>query len=211
MKKWFQKIKDPIPVICWGLCLVIWLFGGVLSAARDFVAKSTGSLYEFSLSAEDFALANLHMQPDGSYLTETDDPQMHWQNTDGITLRSLRMKASFSSEPREMCLYYATEPGEPFGVDKRVFASQQNDGSYLYALPAGKIAALRLDPCSPDADKPVTIEFEPFEVNESVPLWQHFAPGWAGFFKMLLYPGLAAAALSLVREGWMWYKSKRKP
>ncbi|EJX08817.1 Tat pathway signal sequence, partial [gut metagenome] len=112
MKKWLQKFKDPIPVICWGLCLVIWFLGGVLSAARDLVAKSTGSLYEFALSAEDFELANLHAQPDGSYLTETDDPQMHWQNTDGIALRSLRMKASFSSEPREMCLYYINNLGE---------------------------------------------------------------------------------------------------
>ncbi len=210
MKKWLQKFKDPIPVICWGLCLVIWLLGGVLSAVRDLAAKTTGSLYEFELSADGFSLANLHKQEDGTYITETDDPQMHWENTDGIAMRSLRMNASFSSEPREMCLYYTTQPGESFGVDKRVFASQQNDGSYLYTLPAGKIVSLRLDPCSPDADKPVVIEFGPFRVNENIPLWKHFAPGWAGFFKMLLYPGLVAAALSLVREAWMWYKSKRK-
>ncbi len=206
--KWKEKLS--IPALCYAVCVLVWLIGGIWSFGRDMITKSTGSLYEFSMQAQDFELVNMHKAPEGPYVNENSDPQMIWQNTDGITLRTLRMEAEFSHSPREMCLYYTNKPDEPFGVNKRVFAQQKNDGTYLYTLPAGNIAALRLDPCSPDEEKTVEMRFGDFKVNEPVAFWMYFAPGWYGFFRMLLYPALAAAALSLAQEAYVWYKSKRK-
>lgn len=206
--KWNKKLS--IPALCYAVCALFWLLSGVWTLGRDLVSKAAGSQYEFSLNAENFELVNMHEEAEGVYVNENGDPQMIWKNTDGITLRTLRMEAEFSYSPREMCLYYTEKPDEPFGVNKRVFAHQQNDGSYLYTLPAGKVAALRLDPCSPDEDKIVEMQFGDFKVNEPVPFWKYFAPGWYGFFKMLLYPALTAAALSLAQSGYVWYKSKRK-
>ena len=209
MKKINTKHWFVIPALCYGLCLVFWLMGGFWSLGRDWIAKASGTLYQFELDANHFELVNMHQQETGEYISENSDPQMLWQNTDGITLRTLRMQVEFTGTPREMCLYYTNGPEEAFGLNKRVFAVQQNDGSYRFTLPAGKIAALRLDPCSPDENKPVEMKFEPFQMNETVPFWRHFAPGWAGAFRMLMYPGLAAAALSLAQQAGLWYKSKR--
>lgn len=210
MKKRLEQGQAWILCLCYAVCLLVWLVGGLWSLGRDLAVKAVGSLYQFELQAKDFELVNLHPQPDGSYLSENDDPQMHWKNTDGIAVRTLRMQAQFSRAPREMCLYYTNDPKEPFGVNKRVFAQQKNDGSYQYTLPAGRIAALRLDPCSPDENKPVEMVFGSFQVNEPMPFWKYFAPGWAGLFQMILYPGLAAAALSIAQQALLWYKSKRK-
>ena len=167
-------------------------------------------MYQFSLQAESFQLVGMEPLEDGRYTTVDGDPQMIWQNADEITLRTLRTPIQFEGSPREMCLYYTTEPGEAFGVNKRVFAAQQNDGSYLYTLPAKRVTALRLDPCSPVDRKTVQMEFGEFTVNEPVPFYRYFAPGWAGLFRMLMLPGLCAAILRVAQDSLLWYKTKRK-
>lgn len=210
LKLLVKKLRAPLPTLCYGACLALWLLGSLLGFGSDFVQKAAGSLYQFQLAYEDFEPVNLHRQENGVLLTENDDPQMIWQNDQGLTVRTLRMEASFSRSPREMCLYYTTKPGEPFSVNKRVFAAQNNDGSYVYTLPQGRIAALRLDPCSPLENKPVEIELSGIYLNEAAAWWSYFSPGWAGAFRMALYPGLAAAALSLAREALLWYKNKKR-
>lgn len=209
LKTYFKKCRAPIPVLCYAACLVLWLAAGFAGLCSDAAAKAAGSLYQFELKPGDFEQVALQPLENGALLTLNDDPQMIWENKDAVTLRTLRMAASFDRSPREMCLYYTTRQGEPFSVNKRVFAAQADDGSYVYTLPQGRIAALRLDPCSPLENKPVELVITGLYLNEPAPWWSYFAPGWAGAFSMALYPGLAAAAISLVRAAWMWYKNKR--
>lgn len=209
MKRLLRRIKAPIPVLCYSVCLAAWLAASLWGLCADGLAAAGGRLYPFELQTADFELVNLHQSEAGQLVTETDDPQMIWQNPDGRTVRTVRMAAAFDASPREMCLYYTSRAEEPFGVNKRVFAAQQNDGSYLFTLPQGPVAALRLDPCSPDENKQVSMELAGLYANEPAPWWSYFAPGWAGAFYMLVYPGLAAAALRLVWEAVLWYKKKR--
>ncbi|GKI15860.1 hypothetical protein CE91St44_23450 [Oscillospiraceae bacterium] len=208
-RTFFKRLKAPIPTLCYAVCAAVWLAAGAAGLCSDGIAKATGRLYQFELAAEDFEQVGLQRLESGALLTLDGDPQMIWENGEGAVLRTVRMEAAFDRSPREMCLYYTTKEGEPFSVNKRVFAAQADDGSYLYTLPQGRIAALRLDPCSPEENKPVEMTIAGLYVNEPAPWWSYFAPGWAGVFSMVLYPGLAAAAISLVRAAWMWYKNKR--
>lgn len=210
MKQRLKKIPAPIVVLCYGVTVLGWLLVSLYHLGSDVLAKQLGSLYQQQLTVQQFELVNMHQQEDGTYLTENDDPQMIWQNTDGITVRTLRMEATFDGSPREMCLYYTTKEGEDFGLNKRVFAQQQNDGSYLYTLPQGKITALRLDPCSPADNKQLTITFGSFTLNQPMGAWHYLAPGWAGAANMVIVPALCASAISLLRQGVLAYKNKKR-
>lgn len=206
---WCGRVRAPLPTLCYALCLLLWLGGSLFALGRDGLLKATGRLEPFSLGvaveggspagALEFTSVDLELSGQNTWHTLSDDPQLHWQNPDGRALRTLRLEAAFSKSPREMCLYYTTRPGEDFGEEKRVFAAQQDDGSYLFTLPAGSITALRLDPCSARGlDMTVTGIF----LNEPAGLAGYFAPGWHGAFRMILWPALAAAALKLLWLLW---------
>lgn len=209
LKQWLGR-PAFLPLLCYVVAVIVWLGGGVWSLAADTLAKAGGTLYERELTVDNFELVDMQLLEDGSYITTSGDPQMIWHNTDGMTVRTLRLTASFDRSPREMCLYYTNAEGEPFSVNKRVFAAQQDDGSYVYTLPQGNIAALRLDPCSPEENKPVTMTFSGFSLNEPAGVVSYFAPGWYGAMELVLYPGLAACALSLAQSAWQTYKSKKR-
>lgn len=209
LKQWLGR-PAFLPLLCYVAALIVWLGGSVWSLGMDTIAKAGGSLYQCELTLENFELVDMQLLEDGSYITTSGDPQMIWHNTDGMTVRTLRLTASFDRSPREMCLYYTNAEGEPFSVNKRVFAAQQDDGSYVYTLPQGRIAALRLDPCSPEEGKPVTMTFSGFSMNEPAGLVSYFAPGWYGAMELVLYPGLCACALSLAQSAWQTYQAKKK-
>lgn len=209
LKKWSGH-PAFVPLLCYGVAVVVWLVCGVWSLGTDTLAKIGGRLYEQQLTLENFELVDMQPLENGSYITTSGDPQMIWYNTDGITVRTLRLTADFDRSPREMCLYYTNTQGEPFSVNKRVFAVQQDDGSYVYTLPQGRIAALRLDPCSPEQDKPVTMTFAGFSMNEPAGVVSYFAPGWYGALELVLYPGLCACALSLAQSAWYAYTGKKR-
>ena len=111
-------------------------------------------------------------------MTLDGDPQMIWENPDGRAVRTLRVEASYSDEPREVCLYYTNRAGEDFSQDKRVFPQKQADGSYRYTLPYGAIASLRLDPCSPDVNKSIAITLGAVTMNEPAGAGSYFVPSW---------------------------------
>lgn len=197
-----RKIKAPIPLLCYGVCLIGFLAVCLWHFAGDSLARANGRLAEAQMTAEDFVLAGLEQQADGTLVTLDGDPQMIWENPDGRAVRTLRVEASYSDEPREVCLYYTNRAGEDFSQDKRVFPQKQADGSYRYTLPYGAIASLRLDPCSPDVNKSIAITLGAVTMNEPAGAGSCFVPSWYQCFCLILYPGLAAAALSLARQAW---------
>ena len=91
-----------------------------------------------------------------------------------------------------------------YSQDRRVFPQALGGGRYLYTLPRTSIVALRLDPCSPDANKTVGLTFSPASITlngaDTLPAaWEYFVPSWYQAFCLVLYPALAAAALSWLR------------
>lgn len=188
-----------IPAICYGVCLILWLLGSLWTLGRDFAARQMDRLDTFSMEVEDFQLAEMDVLAENVYTSQGMDPQMLWENPDGREIRTLRMQVDFSAPAREMCLYYTNQAGAPFDIEKRVFARQEGN-QYLFVLPREPVASLRLDPCSPEEGHATEMTFGTFTINEPLPWWSYFTPGWAGAFQMVLYPGLAAAALALLRD-----------
>ena len=218
MKQWKQRLSAffsrpwGIPAACYLLALAVWVLVGLGSLAGDSLARAQGRLTQQVVELDRFILSELELSRDGADLKSEDgsvsgllmttggDPQMILEDVSGQVVRTLSYQAEFDGSPREMCLYYTTAVGEPYSQDRRVFPEVTADGTYVYTLPRKNIVSLRLDPCSPDENKQVGITFLPaaIELNAPSPLpggLEELIPSWYELFCLVLYPGLAAAAL----------------
>ena len=213
VKRWFAR-RGALPLTCYLLALAAWLAVGAVHAGGDALARGSGALYEQAVPLADWQLVGL-AQPaatpetaalqEAVTLTTTDgDPQMILEDVSDRTVRTLSYTVTFAGDAREMCLYYTTAAGQDYSQDRRVFPRALGGGRYLYTLPRTPIVALRLDPCSPDANKTVDLTFSPAAITlngaDTLPaVWQYFVPSWYQAFCLVLYPALAAAALSWLR------------
>lgn len=213
VKRWFAR-RGALPLTCYLLALAAWLAVGAVHAGGDALARGSGALYEQAVPLADWQLVGL-AQTDATpetaalqeavTLTTTDgDPQMILEDVSDRTVRTLSYTVTFAGDAREMCLYYTTAAGQDYSQDRRVFPQALGGGRYLYTLPRTPIVALRLDPCSPDANKTVELTFSPAAITlngaDTLPaVWQYFVPTWHQAFCLALYPALAAAALSWLR------------
>ncbi len=193
--------RAALPLACYLAALAIWLALGLVSFGGDALAKAQGRLYAQALELDAFQLVDIEPLG-GAYVTTSGDPQIILEDVSGQVVRTVRYSVEWiDNEPREMCLYYTTEVGQPYSQDRRVFPQVGADGSYLYTLPRTSLVSLRLDPCSPDEGKAVTFALVPgvIELNAALPSFrQYFIPSWYQAFCLLLYPGLAASALHLL-------------
>lgn len=212
------------PAACYLLAAAAWLVLAAVHCAADSMARSGGTLVEQTLSAADFQLVDLVvLGEDGetetgasAALLETTsgDPQMILENVtdgriEGTAVRTLQLYCEFDADPREMCLYYTTAEGQPYSQDMRVFAAVQPDGSYLFTLPRGRLCALRLDPCSPEENKSVTLTLQKVVLNRPVSAAGYFVPSWYQLYCLVLYPALAAAALSWAAHAAAWLRGRK--
>lgn len=207
LQRWFSR-RGALPLTCYLAALVLWMVLGAVHWGSDALARSAGSLYQAEIPVTDWQLVGLEVgQSTGeiALLTTTDgDPQMIQEDVSGLVVRTLSYAVEFEGDAREMCLYYTTKVGEDYSQDRRVFPESLGDGRYLYTLPRTSIVALRLDPCSPDENKTVGLTFTPGSISLNAPetlpaVWQYFVPSWYQAFCLVLYPALAAAALSWLR------------
>lgn len=206
-----------IPVLCYLVALVAWILWGAAALGADLLARNSGRLAEQTLHAGNFALVDLELKESAlqegepeTLLTLTGDPQMILEDVSDRTVRTLQVFAEYEGDAREMCLYYTTEAGQPYSQDRRVYPALQADGSYLYTLPRTRIVALRLDPCSPDEGKQVTIRLDRITFNTQV--GGYFLPSWYQIFCLVLYPALAAAALDWLRAVLLaWRRPRPEP
>ena len=200
--------RFALPVLCWCAALVFWLVQGAVAFAGDSSAKAKGTLTETSIPIDSWQLAELtwgepgeNSAPQGQLITTGGDPQMILEDVSGRVVRTVSYNVEFDGDSREMCLYYTTKMGEPYSQDRRVFPQALGGGRYLYTLPRTPIVALRLDPCSPEENKTVTLTMSDITLNaaDTLPaVWQYFVPTWYQAFCLVLYPALAAAAVSMV-------------
>lgn len=199
LQKWFSH-RGALPLTAYLLALVCWLVLGAAHLASDTAARVQGRLTEETMAVTDWQLAGLALA-DGTLTTLDGDPQIILENVDGRVVRTISYTAQFGDEPREVCLYYTTKIGEDYSADRRVFPKSAGSGRYIYTLPRTSLAALRLDPCSPEENRTVTFTMSDITLNAADTLpapWQYFVPSWYQAFCLVLYPALAAAAVSIV-------------
>lgn len=213
LRKFFAR-RGALPAACYLLTLAGWLVLGAWNFGSDAVSRAQGTLTEQQVSLGEFQLVDLDAQ-EGGYTSTSSDPQIILEDVSDRVVRTLSYQAEFDNEPREMCLYYTTAVGEPYSQDKRVFPTIGEDGSYIYTLPRTTIVSLRLDPCSPDATDPVTVQFagDAITLNDADALpsgLAYWLPSWYQLFCFLLYPALAAAILSWLRAVWRELRTRGK-
>ena len=208
LKTFFAK-RGAVPAACYILALAVWLVLGVAHAGSDALTKAQGRMTEQAIPVQNWQLVGLDVadeQNGETTLTTTDgDPQMILEDVTGQVVRTLSYTVTFDGDAREMCLYYTTKVGEDYSQDRRVFPQNLGNGQYLYTLPRTSIAALRLDPCSPDENKTVDLTFAPAALTlnaaDTLPSWwQYLVPTWYQTFCLILYPALCASAVSLIRS-----------
>lgn len=210
LQRWFSR-RGALPLTCYLVAVALWLVLGAVHWGSDALARSAGTMYEAEVPVTDWQMVGLEPaeSENGSVaLTTLDgDPQLILEDVSGMVVRTLSYTVAFAGDAREMCLYYTTKVGEDYSQDRRVFPQALGDGRYLYTLPRTTIVALRLDPCSPDENKTVQMTFAQgtiaLNAAESLPAaWQYFVPSWYQAFCLVLYPALAAAALSWLKAVW---------
>lgn len=218
LQRWFSR-RGALPLACYLAAALFWVVLGAVHWGSDALARSAGTLYEAEIPVTDWQLVGLdagESTAETARLTTTDgDPQMILEDVSGMVVRIVSYTVDFDGDAREMCLYYTTKVGEDYSQDRRVFPESLGEGRYLYTLPRTSIVALRLDPCSPDENKTVGLTFTPgtisFNAPETLPAaWQYFVPTWYQAFCLVLYPALAAAALSWLRAVWSALRRKAK-
>ena len=200
LKNWFSR-RGALPLTAYLLALAVWLVLGAVHFGSDAAARAQGRLTEETMAVTDWQLVGLTQNEDGTLTTVDGDPQMILENVDGRVVRTISYTAQFDGEAREMCLYYTTKVGEDYSADRRVFPQSVGEGRYIYTLPRTSLAALRLDPCSPEENKTVTLAVRDITLNaaDTLPaVWQYFVPTWYQAFCLVLYPALAAAAVSMI-------------
>lgn len=200
LRNWFSR-RGALPLTAYLLALAVWLVLGVVHFGSDAAARAQGRLAEETMAVTDWQLVGLTQNEDGTLTTVDGDPQMILENVDGRVVRTISYTAQFDGEAREMCLYYTTKVGEDYSADRRVFPQSVGEGRYIYTLPRTSLAALRLDPCSPEENKTVTLAVRDITLNaaDTLPaVWQYFVPTWYQAFCLVLYPALAAAAVSMI-------------
>ena len=200
VKQWFSR-RGALPLTAYLLALAVWLVLGAVHFGSDAAAKTQGRLTEETMPVTSWQLAGLVQNEDDTLTTVDGDPQMILENVDGRVVRTISYTAQFDGEAREMCLYYTTKVGEDYSADRRVFPENRGGGQYIYTLPRTALAALRLDPCSPEENKTVTLTMSDITLNaaDTLPaVWQYFVPTWYQAFCLVLYPALAAAAASMI-------------
>lgn len=216
LKRWFSR-RGALPLTCYLVAAALWLVLGGVHWGSDALARSSGAMYEAEIPVTDWQLVGLAdggSTAETAVLTTTDgDPQMILEDVSDIGVRTVSYTVEFEGDAREMCLYYTTKVGEDYSQDRRVFPQSLGDGQYLYTLPRTSIVALRLDPCSPDENKTVGLTFAPGTISLNAPetlpaAWQYFVPSWYQAFCLVLYPALAAAALSWLRAVWCVLRRK---
>ena len=181
------------------------LFAVTISAQAAKIAEviPIGHTVGIKMQAEGVLIVQLTevQGADGTLTTQDGDPQMILEDVGSRVVRTISYTAEFDGEAREMCLYYTTKVGEDYSADRRVFPQSLGSGQYVYTLPRTSLAALRLDPCSPEENKAVTLTMSDITLNaaDTLPaVWQYFVPTWYQAFCLVLYPALAAAAVSMV-------------
>lgn len=207
LQRWFSR-RGALPLTCYLVAVILWLVLGAVHWGSDALARSAGTMYEADVPVSDWQLAGLTetaATPESAALITTDgDPQMILEDVSDRVVRTVSYTVEFDGDAREMCLYYTTKVGEDYSQDRRVFPESLGNGRYLYTLPRTSLVALRLDPCSPDANKTVGLTFTPGTISLNAPetlpaVWQYFVPTWYQAFCLVLYPALAAAVLSWLR------------
>lgn len=190
MKNLLKKLYKWLLPLCYGLWVAVWLCCALVHFVGDGLRAEQG------LIPQEAAPADIQQMADGTWASASIDPQLVWEGLNA-EVRTLRLRADFTLAEGEMDLFYTRKEGQGFSLNNRVIAVPQQDGSYLYTLPAGNVHSLRLDMGNANEN---TITIHEITLNPQLPAGQYFVPTLRDIVAALAVPGLACCAIYIILE-----------
>ncbi|MDL2219588.1 hypothetical protein LJC04_04575 [Ruminococcaceae bacterium OttesenSCG-928-O06] len=190
MKRRKPKLQTRLLLLCYAVFLLAWGVGGAVHMPGDARRQPQ------ALSPGEAEMHNLALAQDGSFVTEGIDAQLVFSGIDA-PVRTVRLRAAFAWDPGEMELFYSRKEGQGFSVRQRVIGVPQNDGSWLYTLPAGQVHALRLDPGTAGGN---TVVIDELVLNPRLPAHSYFGLSLRWLVTMAVVPALACCGFYTIIE-----------
>ncbi len=215
MKPTKQKLWK-IPFFCYVGAVLIYLAVCGVRLFLDTQHLQDGHLQERTLQFGQFYVQGvllLENEEGGTDLVSTDpDPRMIYSPGDPFYATLFTFEAEEVSRPGgEMQLYYITEQGEEFGVDRSQAAQQAADGSWYFDLGGRKVHALRFDL---DTSGGILYRNWNITLNGTKPVSDYFVPDAKEVFWLLFLPlllsGLILETIHLKNAFSLWHKAREK-
>ena len=192
--------------LCYALGVMVWLLYAVISSALMLNHKMNGSMRSLTLTAQDLSYDSFldydedpwSTAPDERedwYLSTDNDPHILWEGE--AYVETVRLRVEQLLPPGSVTLYYLKPGQTDYRETQKVYAWQDEDGSYVFDLGGVTVTGLRIDP---DSVGGVPTRLLGVEINPATPWYGRFIPKGGQWILLLFGPAVAAAFLSLLRQ-----------
>lgn len=192
--------------LCYALGVMVWLLYAVISSALMLNHKMNGSMRSLTLTAQDLSYESFldydddpwSTAPDERedwYLSTDNDPHILWEGK--VYVETVRLRVEQLLPPGSVTLYYLKPGQTDYRETQKVYAWQDEDGSYVFDLGGVTVTGLRIDP---DSVGGVPTRLLGVEINPTTPWYGRFIPKGGQWILLLFGPVVAAAFLSLLRQ-----------
>lgn len=192
--------------LCYALGVMVWLLYAVISSALMLNHKMNGSMRSLTLTAQDLSYESFldydedpwSTAPDKRedwYLSTDNDPHILWEGE--AYVETVRLRVEQLLPPGSVTLYYLKPGQTDYRETQKVYAWQDEDGSYVFDLGGVTVTGLRIDP---DSVGGVPTRLLGVEINPTTPWYGRFIPKGGQWILLLFGPVVAAAFLSLLRQ-----------
>lgn len=192
--------------LCYALGVMAWLLYAVISSALMLNHKMDGSMRSLTLTAQDLSYESFldydddpwSTAPDERedwYLSTDNDPHILWEGE--VYVETVRLRVEQLLPPGSVTLYYLKPGQTDYRETQKVYAWQDEDGSYVFDLGGFTVTGLRIDP---DSVGGVPTRLLGVEINPAAPWYGRFIPNGGQWILLLFGPVVAAAFLSVLRQ-----------
>lgn len=192
--------------LCYALGVMAWLLYAVVSSALMLNHKMDGSMRSLTLTAQDLSYESFldydddpwSTAPDERedwYLSTDNDPHILWEGE--VYVETVRLRVEQLLPPGSVTLYYLKPGQTDYRETQKVYAWQDEDGSYVFDLGGVTVTGLRIDP---DSVGGVPTRLLGVEINPATPWYGRFIPKGGQWILLLFGPVVAAAFLSVLRQ-----------
>lgn len=192
--------------LCYALGVMLWLLYAIIASALMLNHKMNGSVRSLTLTAQDLSYESFldydddpwSTAPDERedwYLSTDNDPHILWEGD--AYVETVRLRVEQLLPPGSVTLYYLKPGQTDYRETQKVYAWQDEDGSYVFDLGGVTVTGLRIDP---DSVGGVPTRLLGVEINPATPWYGRFIPQGGQWILLLFGPAVAAAFLSLLRQ-----------
>lgn len=194
------------------VCYSIFVIGSVLaclfSAAEDGVQRALGNVQQQEVSMTDFEWIDLEQNEENTYYSTSYDPRLILTNPPEY-VRTITVSANFINlDPGEFCVFYKPEPDmEEFDANYRVWAKENDDGTYSFTLPNSKVYGLRFDP---GIYAGIIFTIDSITLNAPQSLFARFIPTRVWLLALLVIPAFIASIVQYLASVFIALRTRKE-